>query len=268
MAGSQFSRTGDQACSSCKQSWGHAQMSPEQHVLLSACCLSLDRPEELGWRNSLLMPNCSQTKWFGVGPSFYSSWCPVLLWLSLGMGFKGSGRLLLNLVLLYPLLWAGRLLRQGFWLKGSLAGLYFPSKAVNKPPVLHRVGLSENISLTVSSSFSLGKGWTWRSNLAWKQGTGQAACKPGLWKRDREREQKSSYFRKRGYSLLQISTAAWKNPDKSFCSSADRFAKGALSPLKQQFPNLEETTFPFTEILLKWNDPSLSDVLDACLNKA
>lgn len=36
------------------------------------------------------------------------------------------------------------------------------------------------------------------------------SCKPGLWRRDMEREQKSNYFRKPGYSLLQISRAAWK----------------------------------------------------------
>lgn len=44
-----------------------------------------------------------------------------------------------------PLLWAGSLLRQGSCLKGSLVGLYFPLKAINKPPALHCLGLSENI---------------------------------------------------------------------------------------------------------------------------
>jgi len=77
------------------------------------------------------------------------SFPPALLWLSLCTGFKASGRLLLDPALLYPLLGAGSLPRQGFQSNGSLAGLYFPSKAVKKPPAL-----SENISLMVSSTYS------------------------------------------------------------------------------------------------------------------
>lgn len=129
------------------------------------------------------------------------------------------------------------------------------------------VGLSGNISLTVSStysSFCLEERMKWRSNLAWKWETGQAACKPGLWKR----EQKSNYLRKLGYSLVQISTADLKNRNQPFCSSAERFAKGALSPLKKHFwsgrkPHFHlfslqsETTFLCSDI---W-DPYLKKTL-------
>lgn len=113
---------GDPACFSCEQSQGQAQPSPEQHILPSTGCLYPGGAEELGWRTGLVPLFCSQTGRFGACQTILKlplSLPPVLLWLSLCIPGKW-------LVLLCPILWAGSLLRQGFSLQGSLAGLYFP----------------------------------------------------------------------------------------------------------------------------------------------
>lgn len=65
----------------------------------------------------------ARPKGWGLDKAFTApSLPPVLLWLSLCI----PGKQLLDPALFCPILWAVSLLRQGFWLQGSLAGLYFP----------------------------------------------------------------------------------------------------------------------------------------------
>lgn len=151
---------------------------------------------------------------------------------------------------------------RAFGWKAAWLGFIFFWKQSAKPPALCRVGLSENISLTVSSTYSSQPGGgdgpeeaIWHENE--KRAKLLANLASGKEIGRENRKPISSESQVTPYSkLVQL---LGKKPDKRFCSSADRFAKGALLPLKQQFPNLED--FHLLKSSLKWNGPSLISCL-------